>query len=64
LLRGQSRWSDAVRATAPPGMTDRDLLYQPVLDPLAFRGIAFAILFAIPLWAALALVVDWIISAH
>jgi hypothetical protein len=65
LLRGQSAgWGGTVRQTPPARRMEHDLLDRPGIGPLAFRGIAIAIVFAIPLWAALLLVVDWIISAH
>jgi hypothetical protein len=65
LLRGQTgAWEGPVRETPPARVIEHDLLDRPGLGPLAFRGIAIAVLFAIPLWAALGLIVDWIITAH
>jgi hypothetical protein len=65
LLRGQSGgWGGGGRQTPSGRGIDHDLFERPGIGPLAFRGIGIAIVFAIPLWVALGLVVDWIISAH
>jgi len=64
-LRGHAGGGFArMRQAPPPRMIEHDLFDRPGLGPLAFRGIAIAILFAIPLWAALGLVVEWVVSAY
>jgi hypothetical protein len=49
------------REVPAPRVFEREWLDKPGLDPLIFRGIAVAMLLAIPLWGGLGLIVDWIL---
>ncbi len=61
LMRGETAdWM----ASAREDRADRDRLDQPGLSPFAFRGIAIAILFAIALWSAVALFIDWVVKIN
>jgi hypothetical protein len=63
LLRGQP--SDGV--VAPPEAAASATLEtgdKPGLGPGALRGIAIGMLFAIPLWIGLGLLVAWVVRSH
>jgi hypothetical protein len=65
LLRGRS----ADGSAASPGTPASDAVGRawsgkPGLGPRALRGIALGVLFAIPLWIALGLLVAWIVRSH
>jgi hypothetical protein len=65
LLRSQPGAGATVApGTAASGAVEDASAEKPGLPPLALRGIAIGILFAIPIWVAVGLCIAWIVRSR
>jgi hypothetical protein len=65
LLRSQPGDPPTATTAAPAsGAVGDASAEKPGLPPLALRGIAIGVLFAIPIWVAVGLCIVWIVRSH